>query len=290
MDQKLCHYVSVMKLKLITTSAILAFAFTANLYAQENADPYAKGETVKESVRAARPALSSKVAVRGKSKIPTTFTIMYELFSLPMSEAAELMRSGKKDEEIYLHLTKKAKQERLTVMRTRSGEKSSSESISEFIYPTEFGAPSIPNTLGVQIAPADKKGTEQKETPQLEKLSQAPSINDLNGVSVPAVPTAFETRNTGVSVEVELIFSPQVGVCDLRIAPEYVTLSGLNTWGQGVSKCSMPEFETQRLTTAVTCKLEKPILLGTMNRSPFSKLGLPDRVWFATVTVKPVTP
>ena len=280
----MCHYVGLMKLKLITTSAILAFSFTANLYAQENADPYAKGETAK-----AGSAQSPKVAVRDKAAIPTTFTVLYELFSLPMIEAAELMRSGEKDEGIYLHLTKKAKQEWLTVMRTRSGEKSTSESISEFIYPTEFEPARMPDTLGVQIVSADKKGTEQKETPQLKKLSQAPSSNDLNGLSVPATPTAYETRNTGITVEVELFVDIEKGTCDLRIAPEYVTLTGLKTWGQGMSKASMPEFETQRLTTGVTCNLEQPILLGTMNRSPLSKLGLPDRVWFATVTVKPVS-
>lgn len=284
MDQNLCHYVGVMKLQLITTGAIMAFSFTANLNAQDKTDPYYKGD--KSGIAKPVPTKSSGVAAGDKENISETYTVMYEMFSLPLSEASTLMRSEKSDEKIYLYLIQKAKQEWLAVARTRSGERSTIESINEFIYPTEFDAPSLPTTLGVQIVPVDEKEDEKKDTPQLQKLTQAPRLKDMEGVAVPALPAAFATRNAGVTIEFEAYIVGEI--CNIRISPEYVALTGTTTHGQGMSKTSMPEFEKQGLTTAVNCLLNKPALLGTMNRSPFSKLGLPDKVWFAMITVKPV--
>lgn len=280
-----------MKLKLITSSMVLAISLAANLYAQEKVDPFRKGGVEKSD--AVRPPAVKSTGNRLNNvdkHIPDTYTVIYEVFSMPMKEASELMRSGKNDTEVYQYLIQKAKQEWLAVLRNRSGERSTSESVSEIIYPTEFDSPTLPGTLGVQITPVDSEGDEQQKNPQLEKLSQAPRAKDLSGLATPALPTAFETRNAGVTVEFELTVNKQSGTCDMRINPEHVTLSGQSSSGQGVSKTEMPEFEAQRLMTAVTCPLKKPVLLGTMNRSPFSKHGLPDRVWFAMVTVKPVLP
>jgi hypothetical protein len=48
----------------------------------------------------------------------------------------------------------------------------------------------------------------------------------------------------------------------------------------------MPDFDTQRIHTSSTLRLDQPFLLGTISRPPVSKVD-PDssnRVWYAFVT------
>ena len=77
---------------------------------------------------------------------------------------------------------------------TRSGQKAIIEIIREFRYPTEFDPPQIPQNFGG--GGGGGLGTTQ-----------------INSFPVtPTTPTTFETRNTGVTLEVE----PVVGPCAAR--------------------------------------------------------------------------
>lgn len=273
-----------MKHKLITTSVILAFSLAGNLSAQEKPDPFVKG---------GKNRVQSPPENQHVKKNPT-HTIVFETFSLPLKEAAALIRSGKTDEQIYATLVKSAKQEGLTVVRGRSGEKSSNESVHELIYPTEYEPAELPNSVGAQITSAEEKkeGT-QAAAPQLGALSKAVNAKSFDGLVTPATPTAFETRNVGVNLEVEFTvpFDDEDGdLCDVRIYPEIVTFVGNRTWGQGVSKVEMVDMEAQRMNTGVSLRVGKPFLLGTMNRPPSSKVdgNLPNRIWFAMITLNAI--
>jgi len=86
----------------------------------------------------------------------------------------------------------------------------------------------------------------------------------------PATPTAFETRNTGVTLEIEPTIGENNYTIDLRFAPEIVEFEGFinygspiqspgtNALGQPVqltiteNRIEMPVFSTRRVTTALT--------------------------------------
>jgi len=226
--------------------------------------------------------------------------VRYESFSLSIADAAALSRENLRDSELYAKVVamvakKEAKQEALLLLRAKSGQKATAESISEQIYPTEFEPPSHPEAVGASFiarkGPDEKNadGTTKKEpvqTPNAAALADAPPASELSGLMSPVTPTAFETRNVGDTLEIEPILSEDNRVVDLRLVPERVTRTGDSISGQGLTRCEMPVFETQRLSTSATLEVGKPFLLGTVNRPPVSKVDADstNRIWFAFVT------
>jgi hypothetical protein len=82
-----------------------------------------------------------------------------------------------------------------------------------------------------------------------------PSPNNLPELR-PDTPTAFETRNTGVILEVQPTIESDDAIIDLRLVPEIVTPLRLDTWMEhtdqwGDASFRMPVYETWRSTTSV---------------------------------------
>jgi hypothetical protein len=134
----------------------------------------------------------------------------------------------------------------------RSGEKFTLESIREEIYPTEYSPPGLPGTFS--------------STPKSD--SSDPPTNPMF-----RAPTAFETRNTGVTVDVEPTLAADGGVIDLRITSEVVTPLRLETlmehkdqWGDGSIR--MPVFETWRASTSVSVVSGKFELVSVISPRP----------------------
>lgn len=89
---------------------------------------------------------------------------------------------------------------------TRSGQQASIEIIREFIYPTEYEPPELPNSVGTgAISPV-----------------------------TPATPTAFETRNTGVMLEVLPTASKDKRFVDISIRPELTIFDGFVNYGSPI--------------------------------------------------------
>jgi hypothetical protein len=229
---------------------------------------------------------------------PHNISVCYETFSVPLALAAKLQREDKTDAELYTLLGTAAekdgvRQESFDMIRSKSYQKATVESISEEIYSTEYEPPSMPGTVGVAITPPPVKDV-PTPVPDTAGLKDAPPLDEIRGLRAPATPTAFETRNAGRSLEIEARTAedPESPFVDLKIVPEQVTMVGRNAWGQGLAQTEMPIFETQRVNTGITVRTDQPVLLGTVSRPPESRLD-PDsaqRVWFAFVTVMIVTP
>jgi len=95
---------------------------------------------------------------------------------------------------------------------TKSGLKAIAEVTQEFIYPTEFDPPRLPQGGGrIRI------GTAQ---PQM--------------IATPTTPTAFEMRKTGVLVEVEPVISEDGRTVELTIAPELTEFQGFVNYGSPI--------------------------------------------------------
>ena len=150
---------------------------------------------------------------------------------------------------------------------TRSGQRATVEVIREFIYPTEFDPPQIPQTVGATT------GT---------------SLGGASGASTfpvtPTTPTAFEMRPVGVRMEVDPVIGPDGYTIDLNLAPEVTEFEGFINYGSPISTASVdalgnpatieltpniinqPVFSTRKVTTAVTVWDGQTVAMGGLIR------------------------
>ena len=101
----------------------------------------------------------------------------------------------------------------------------------------------------------------------------------------PATPTAFETRNTGVTLEVDPVLGADEFTIDLNLAPEVVEFDGFINYGSPISTAStnlltgapervivtdnrieMPIFNVRKVTTQVTVWDGQTVALGGLIR------------------------
>ena len=140
----------------------------------------------------------------------------------------------------------------------KSGQKATIEIIREFIYPTEYEPPELPNSVGQTNG------------------NNGGGIGGIGGGGggsfpvTPATPTAFDTRNTGVTLEIEPTIAENDFVIDLRFVPEIVEFEGFINYGSPIqspstdalgnpvtsviteNRIEMPVFSARRVNTALT--------------------------------------
>ncbi len=166
----------------------------------------------------------------------------------------------------------------------RSGQRAKVEVIREFIYPTEYDPPEIPDRIGTDVVGI---------------ITTAGSSTETFPVT-PANPTAFETRNTGVSLEVDPVIGSDGYTIDLNLAPEVVEFKGFVNYGSPIkviapngvfntnvtvgvgafaivprgsrveqltaNQILMPVFETRKTSTSVTLWDGQTVALGGLMR------------------------
>lgn len=149
----------------------------------------------------------------------------------------------------------------------KSGERSSIEVVREFLYPTEFDPPNVPEP--------DK-------------------ITGKAGPVTPATPTAFEMRPVGLRMETQATID-QAGSIDLQLAPELTSFEGFINYGSPIKEKSenlvgspveltltenripQPVFSTNKITTSVTIADGAYVILGgaanesAVNLNPVAK-------------------
>lgn len=203
-------------------------------------------------------------------RAPRDILVRYEVFSIDPGKAAVMRREKPSEGQFYealVGLIAKGEvvQEDFALLRCRSGNKMKMGSIREYIYPTEY-------------MPAMITTSSAKTREELPLKAASPQV------VVPTTPTAFETRYTGLAIEIEATMGLDWSSVDLRIVPEHVSLVERWKWGQGTSETEMPNFESQRLNTMVGIPMGSVAMIGTMSPSPGSKI-MANRIWFAFATV-----
>ncbi|MEP6673383.1 MAG: Amuc_1098 family type IV pilus outer membrane protein, partial [Chthoniobacter sp.] len=159
---------------------------------------------------------------------------------------------------------------------TKSGQRAVIEIIREFRYPTEFTPPQIPQTF------------------------QSPAVLTTGAVGVsssgsfpvtPTTPTAFETRNTGVTLEVEPVVGPDGYTIDLNLVPQVVEFEGFINYGSPITSTTtnpltgasqqnvitpnvinQPIFSTRKVTTSVSVYDGSTVVLGGLIREDVQKV------------------
>lgn len=160
---------------------------------------------------------------------------------------------------------------------TKSGQRAVIEIIREFRYPTEFTPPQIPQTFGAT-------GTTGVGVTATTSSSGSFPVT-------PTTPTAFETRNTGVTLEVEPVVGPDGYTIDLNLVPQVVEFEGFINYGSpitatdtnpitGVSTqtvitpnvINQPIFSTRKVTTSVSVYDGATVGLGGLIREDVQKV------------------
>ncbi len=162
---------------------------------------------------------------------------------------------------------------------TKSGQRAVIEVIREFIYPTEFETPQIPQQFG-QINGGGGLGG----------LLGGGGGNG-NFPVTPTTPTAFETRNTGVTLEVEPVIGPDGFSIDMQLAPQVVEFEGFINYGSPIQSnttnpitgqtsqnvitpnvINQPIFSTRKVNTNVTVFDGATVVLGGLIREDIQKV------------------
>ncbi|CAN5771672.1 hypothetical protein BH11VER1_BH11VER1_10580 [soil metagenome] len=151
---------------------------------------------------------------------------------------------------------------------TRSGQRATVEVIREFIYPTEFDPPQIPQTVGGGVTTGGIGGAGSSSSFPV----------------TPTTPTAFEMRPVGVRMEVDPVIGPDGYTIDLNLAPEVTEFEGFINYGSPISsagtnalgqptsvvltenRIEQPIFSTRKVTTAVTVWDGQTVAMGGLIR------------------------
>jgi hypothetical protein len=179
-----------------------------------------------------------------EKELPKMIRVQVEFIEVPQEMMTALLSAPRKsanDTELRAELQKqleagKAKMLETQMVTARSGQKATSESIHEFIYPTEYSPPELPSP----------------STP-------------LSPIRIPAIPTAFETRNLGSTLEIEPTLDVSGSLIDLRLLPELTYHTGNNTWqevteGKDTYRVQMPNFYKISFNTSMALIPGQPFL------------------------------
>jgi len=120
----------------------------------------------------------------------------------------------------------------------RSGQKATIEVIREFIYPTEYEPPELPQAGG---GGNNNGGT------------------TIIGIATPATPTAFETKNLGVTLEIEPTIGENDFVIDLRFLPEIVEFEGFINYGSPILSPGTDIFGNAISSVITENRIEMPV-------------------------------
>jgi hypothetical protein len=202
--------------------------------------------------------------------LPKSIRVQVEFIDVPQERFTELMFGPKlqaNDGEIRLQVAQLVKEGTATVVETllctsRNKEKATSESVEEFIYPTEYEPSELPNNIHV-------KGEQETEK----------AIGNIRDLVTGPTPAAFDTRNVGSTLEIETTLSSDLKTIDLRFVPEIVYHVGNRVWAEwkgehGNAPIQMPTFYTLRINTAVTLSDGQIMLVAAL--SPKNKDGATD--------------
>lgn len=149
----------------------------------------------------------------------------------------------------------------------RPGQLAKIEQVREFIYPTEYDPPEIPNQIG---------------NPQTIGILPGGGIvlpaTDPTFPATPATPTAFETRKVGKAIEVEPTVSSDNRTVSLSVLMDFTDFSGFINYGTPIlnsafqingaasvvtpNEILMPVFDAIKETTNVTVWDGQTIAIG----------------------------
>ena len=171
---------------------------------------------------------------------------------------------------------------------TKSGQKATIEIIREFIYPTQFQPPQIPQNFNA--GGGNINTSANPLTGLLGGITGGGSSSSSFPVT-PTTPTNFEKRNTGVTLEVEPVIGPDNFTIDLNLQPQVVDFDGFINYGSPIQTnttnilgvttpvvitpnvINQPVFDTRKVSTSVSVYDGSTVVLGGLVREDIQKVN-----------------
>ena len=156
-------------------------------------------------------------------------------------------------------------------LTTKSGQRAIIEIVREFRYPTRFTPPQLPNI----------------------SVSGGGGAATIPAIAAPSTPSDFETRNTGVTLEVEPVVGPDGVTIDLNLVPQVVEFEGFINYGSPINAIGIntaagitvsspvrltdnvinqPVFSSRKVTTSVSVWDGQTVVLGGLIREDVQKV------------------
>ncbi|MEP4076967.1 Amuc_1098 family type IV pilus outer membrane protein [Haloferula sp.] len=160
---------------------------------------------------------------------------------------------------------------------TRSGQAAEIRATREFIYPTEYEPPELPNTVG------------GGGTLDLVTGGFTPDAVGISPVT-PATPTSFEMREVGIVMEVLPTVSQNKRFVDITLAPDITDFDGFVNYGSPINSTStdalgqsfevtitpnrilMPVFSSMKAGTSLTVADGQTIVIGGLMQEKTQKI------------------
>ena len=246
----------------------MGFAIFAT--AQEPAPPaFERGSAESDAAERSNDTESDDEAADFDADLPKQIQVQVEFIELSHEALTKLLYKSKpvsadatklRDTLQAMVEKKEASVFETMIQIAKSSQKATSESVHEFIYPTEYEP-----TLGTPDA--DGKTAPQTTPTKPQNI-------------FPAVPVAFEPRNLGSTLEIEPTLDIDGQMIDLRLSPEIVWHTGNTSWMKGKDSLGndfdvlMPDIYVVRLSTSLSCSDGKYHLAGIV--SPKEEKGNTD--------------
>ena len=164
---------------------------------------------------------------------------------------------------------------------TKSGNRAVAENIREIRYPIEYEmprpTPGRPVNPDVALVPTPTApdvtaaGRALPQKPPTENASGPTPAPEKPGADLTtAGPTSFETKNVGVTLEIEPTIGPDGGTVDMNLSSKHVSHLGyrretVEAKGRYELVVQQPIFDVQWVQTNITLKSGESILLGFHN-------------------------
>ena len=195
--------------------------------------------------------------------LPRMIRVQAEFIEMPHTTYTKLMskpRTSANDTDLRAECAKLVKVGHAGVLETLCvtalpGQSATSESVSEFIYPTEYEPGELPKEINAQPVPGD------------------------HPVGSPPTPSAFDTKNTGSTFEVEAMLDNSNKLVEVRLTPTLVYHVDTVNWGAekisgAAGPIEMPTFYVLSVKTGATLIDGQPSMIGAL--SPESDKGTLD--------------
>ncbi|MDB6119289.1 MAG: hypothetical protein JWO08_3070 [Verrucomicrobiaceae bacterium] len=216
------------------------------------------------------------------------FTAFFEVISLPKQEASALVDEGLEQNALHLCLKSAmhsgtAKLEAFLSGRVVSGAATVLQETDKYQYPTEFDPPQIVQRL---LIADDELLADLRAGRQTGSGVAPPTGGPHNGgfgLMTTVTPTAFQSRELGTKLEIEVSHEDQL--LSLKLKPQLTRLIGEKRY-MGVVQ---PLFESDSLATTIKVRPGLTQFVGTLNRplnTGLKEENQENRVWFAFVTVR----
>jgi len=194
---------------------------------------------------------------------PVMVRVQAEFIEMTQASYTKLMakpRTSANDHDLRAECAKLIAREEARIIESMCitalpGQTATSESVSEYIYPTEYHPGEIPNTINGQPSPPN--------TP----------------FASPPTPSAFDTKNTGSSLEAEIQISPDNQLIELRCTPTIVYHLDTINWGAekvsgAAGPIKMPSFYVLTIKTGTNLVSGQPTMVAAL--TPKNEDGLHD--------------